>query len=40
MGATAGGVSELQAFLNERPRRVYRQGAGYIPIKAIRAARE
>jgi ParB family chromosome partitioning protein len=32
-------VSELQAFLNVHPRRLYRQGAaGSIPIKAIRAA--
>jgi ParB family transcriptional regulator, chromosome partitioning protein len=37
MGATAGGMSELQAFLNAHPRRPYRQGAGSIPIKAIRA---
>ena len=37
MGPTADGVSELQAFLNAHPRRLYRQGAGYIPIKAIRA---
>ena len=37
MGSTADGVSELQAFLNAHPRRLYRQGAGYIPIKAIRA---
>jgi ParB family transcriptional regulator, chromosome partitioning protein len=38
MGANAGGVSELQAFLNVPHRRLYRQGAGSIPIKAIRAA--
>src|SRR3984893_5847471 len=38
MGSTADGVSELQAFLNAHPRRLYRQGAGYIPIKAIRTA--
>ncbi len=39
MGANSGGVSELQAFLNVHPRRLYRQGAaGSIPIKAIRAA--
>ncbi|HEX3603207.1 MAG TPA: ParB/RepB/Spo0J family partition protein [Steroidobacteraceae bacterium] len=37
MGANADGVSELQAFLNSHPRRPYRQGAGAIPIKAIRA---
>jgi ParB family chromosome partitioning protein len=35
MSSTADGVSELQAFLNAHPRRPYRQGAGYIPIKAI-----
>jgi ParB family chromosome partitioning protein len=39
MGANSGGVSELQAFLNVHPRRLYRQGtAGSIPIKAIRTA--
>jgi len=39
MGANSGGVSELQAFLNVHPRRLYRQGAaGSIPVKAIRAA--
>jgi ParB family transcriptional regulator, chromosome partitioning protein len=38
MSANAGGVSELQAFLDAHPRRLYRQGAGSIPIKAIRAA--
>jgi len=38
MGAIADGVSELQAFLNAHPRRPYRQGAGTIPIKAIRAS--
>ncbi|HEY2780598.1 MAG TPA: ParB/RepB/Spo0J family partition protein [Steroidobacteraceae bacterium] len=38
MGAKADGVSELQAFLNAHPRRPYRQGAGSIPIKAIRAS--
>src|SRR5258707_13768009 len=39
MGANSDGVSELQAFLNVHPRRLYRQGAaGSIPIKAIRAA--
>jgi ParB family transcriptional regulator, chromosome partitioning protein len=37
MSATSGGVSELQAFLSAHPRRLYRQGAGSIPIKAIRA---
>ena len=37
MSATAGGMGELQAFLNAHPRRLYRQGAGSIPIKAIRA---
>ena len=36
MSASADGVSELQAFLNAHPRRLYRQGAGCIPIKAIR----
>jgi ParB family chromosome partitioning protein len=36
MSATAGGMGELQAFLNAHPRRLYRQGAGSIPIKAIR----
>jgi ParB family chromosome partitioning protein len=39
MGANSGGVSELQAFLNVHPRRLYRQGAaGSIPIRAVRAA--
>ena len=38
MSANAGGVSELQAFLDAHPRRLYRQGTGSIPIKAIRAA--
>jgi ParB family transcriptional regulator, chromosome partitioning protein len=38
MSSTAGGVSELQAFLNAHPRRLYRQGTGFIPIKAVRAA--
>jgi ParB family transcriptional regulator, chromosome partitioning protein len=37
MSADAGDVGELQAFLNAHPRRLYRQGAGYIPITAIRA---
>jgi ParB family transcriptional regulator, chromosome partitioning protein len=36
MGANAGEAGELQAFLNAHPRRLYRQGAGYIPITAIR----
>ena len=40
MSATAGGVSELQAFMNAHPRRLYRQGVGSIPIQAIRAGRE
>ena len=40
MGSTADGVSELQAFLNAHPRRLYRQGAGFIPIKAIRAGQQ
>jgi ParB family transcriptional regulator, chromosome partitioning protein len=31
-------MGELQAFLNAHPRRLYRQGAGFIPIKAIRAS--
>jgi ParB family chromosome partitioning protein len=38
MSATAGGMGELQAFLNAHPRRLYRQGTGSIPIKAIRAS--
>ena len=38
MSATRGGMGELQAFLNAHPRRLYRQGAGFIPIKAIRAS--
>jgi ParB family transcriptional regulator, chromosome partitioning protein len=38
MSASAGGVSELQAFLSAHPRRLYRQGTGSIPIKAIRPA--
>jgi ParB family chromosome partitioning protein len=37
MSANAGEAGELQAFLNAHPRRLYRQGAGYIPITAIRA---
>jgi ParB family chromosome partitioning protein len=37
MSANVGEAGELQAFLNAHPRRLYRQGAGYIPIKAIRA---
>jgi ParB family transcriptional regulator, chromosome partitioning protein len=40
MSATSGGVSELQAFLSAHPRRLYRQGAGSIPIKAIRAGQQ
>jgi ParB family chromosome partitioning protein len=36
MGTNAGGVTELQAFLNAHPRRSYRQGVGSIPIQAIR----
>jgi ParB family transcriptional regulator, chromosome partitioning protein len=40
MSATAGGVSELQAFLNVHPRRLYRQGVGSIPIQAIRAGHQ
>jgi ParB family chromosome partitioning protein len=31
-------MGELQAFLNAHPRRRYRQGAGLIPINAIRAS--
>jgi ParB family chromosome partitioning protein len=31
-------MGELQAFLNAHPRRLYRQGAGSMPIKAIRAS--
>jgi ParB family chromosome partitioning protein len=38
MSANSGELSELQAFLNVHPRRLYRQGAGSIPIKAIRGA--
>ena len=38
MSATAGGMGELQAFLNAHPRHPYRQGAGSIPLKAIRAS--
>jgi ParB family chromosome partitioning protein len=40
MGATADGLGELQAFLHAPPRRLYRQGTGSIPIKAIRASRQ
>src|SRR5579871_5522578 len=36
MGANAGGVTELQVFLDAHPRRSYRQGVGSIPIQAIR----
>lgn len=38
MSATPGGMGELQAFLNAHPRRLYRQGVGSIPIKAVRAS--
>jgi len=38
MSATPGGMGELQAFLNAHPRRLYRQGIGTVPIKAIRAS--
>src|ERR1700722_10332977 len=38
MSATPDGMGELQAFLNAHPRRLYRQGVGSIPIKAIRAS--
>lgn len=38
MSANAGELSELQAFLNAHPKLRYRQGAGSIPIKALRAA--
>jgi|SRR5450631_1844602 ParB family chromosome partitioning protein len=38
MSASAGEANELQAFLNAHPRRLYRQGFGTVPIKAIRAA--
>jgi ParB family chromosome partitioning protein len=38
MSANSGELNELQAFLNVHPRRLYRQGIGTIPIKAIRAA--
>ena len=38
MSATPGGMGELQAFLNAHPRRLYRQGAGSMPIKASRAS--
>jgi ParB family chromosome partitioning protein len=37
MSANSGDLSELQAFLNVHPRRHYRQGAGSISIKLIRA---
>jgi ParB family transcriptional regulator, chromosome partitioning protein len=37
MNATVGGPSELQAFLSAHPRRLYRQGLGSVPIKAIRS---
>jgi len=38
MSASAGEANELQAFLNAHPRRLYRQGVGIVPLKAIRAA--
>jgi ParB family chromosome partitioning protein len=38
MSANSGELSELQAFLNGHPRRLHRQGAGSIPVKAIRAS--
>jgi ParB family chromosome partitioning protein len=38
MSANSGELSELQAFLNVHPHRRYRQGAGSVPIKAIRAS--
>jgi ParB family chromosome partitioning protein len=38
MSANSGELSELQAFLNVHPRRLYRQGIGSFPIKAIRAS--
>jgi ParB family chromosome partitioning protein len=38
MSASAGEANELQAFLSAHPRRLYRQGVGTVPIKAIRAA--
>jgi ParB family transcriptional regulator, chromosome partitioning protein len=37
MSANAGEAGELQAFLNAHPRRLYRQGAGYIPLTSIRS---
>jgi ParB family chromosome partitioning protein len=40
MGATADGLGELQTFLNAPARRLYRQGTGSIPIKAIRSSRQ
>jgi ParB family chromosome partitioning protein len=40
MGANSGGVSDLQAFLSTHPRRIYRQGLGSIPVKAIRAGQQ
>ena len=40
MSATADGLGQLQTFLNAQPHRLYRQGTGTIPIKAIRAARQ
>ncbi len=38
MSATPGGMGELQAFLSAHPRRLYRQGLGTVPVKAIRAS--
>ena len=40
MSATADGLGELQTFLKAQPRRLYRQGTGSIPIRAIRAGRQ
>lgn len=37
MSASSTDVTELQTFLSTSPRRQYRQGAGSIPIQAIRA---
>jgi ParB family transcriptional regulator, chromosome partitioning protein len=36
MGANMGEVSELQAFVNAHPRLRYRQGAGTLPLSAVR----
>jgi ParB family transcriptional regulator, chromosome partitioning protein len=38
MSANSGDLSELQAYLNVHPRRLYRQGTGSVPIKAIRGS--